>query len=283
MSTYNIDLNLDGDNLLRDLTNALLLRSDIHTIFDQRKFVFFPKDKDCLVVHMLEPTSDYGPIYHNTKVDARSCGLEFLYARFAWAIFPLLSGFLARPSTSRLVIHFKAGAKEQVEEEITKAIVLARKAAASRGNSPSKRARSMADVEDEAEPPYKVQRGEESETGSSSGASGSDLDYTSLEALSEPSPEPLREQSQGYEVSTAVQAHTELTLQFAEDYQSTPKQNEDESHYMKQLREEALATQRPFGYSPRPPYDRHRPAREELELMGVEIFENDFDGEGEYG
>jgi hypothetical protein len=49
------------------------------------------------------------------------------------------------------------------------------------------------------------------------------------------------------------------------------------------LRQEALARQRPAGYAPeRPPYDRHRPAKEELELTGVEIFEDpDESHEGE--
>jgi hypothetical protein len=51
--------------------------------------------------------------------------------------------------------------------------------------------------------------------------------------------------------------------------------------YIDELRREALARQRPAGYAPeRPPYDRHRPAKEELELMGVEILE-DFDDDEE--
>ena len=67
MTVWNNDLTLDPDNLLRDLSNAVLLRSDIHTAFDQRKFVFFPKDPEGFVLHMLEPTSDIGQLYHNTR------------------------------------------------------------------------------------------------------------------------------------------------------------------------------------------------------------------------
>lgn len=45
--------------------------------------------------------------------------------------------------------------------------------------------------------------------------------------------------------------------------------------YINELRQVALAAQRPVGYDPRIlPYDRHRPAKEELELMGVEIMSN---------
>ena len=67
MTVWNNDLTLDPDNLLRDLSNAVLLRSDIHTAFDQRKFVFFPKDPEGFVLYMLEPTSDIGQLYHNTR------------------------------------------------------------------------------------------------------------------------------------------------------------------------------------------------------------------------
>ncbi|KAH7317341.1 hypothetical protein BKA65DRAFT_361708, partial [Rhexocercosporidium sp. MPI-PUGE-AT-0058] len=94
MEQYNIDTTLDSDNLLRDLSNALLLRSDIHTAFDDRKLVVFPKQAADFVVHMLEPTPDIGQIYHNTLLRKPRCSIEFLFARFAWAIFPSLSGFL---------------------------------------------------------------------------------------------------------------------------------------------------------------------------------------------
>jgi hypothetical protein len=91
MTTWNTDLTLDSDNLLRDLSNAVLLRSDTHTAFDQRKFVFFPKDSAGFVLHLLEPTADIGQLYHNTRLNISQCSLEFLFARFAWSIFPSLS------------------------------------------------------------------------------------------------------------------------------------------------------------------------------------------------
>jgi hypothetical protein len=102
MDLWNTDLPLDADNLVRDLSNAVLLRSDIHTAFDQRKFVFFPKDPRGFVLHLLEPTSDIGQLYHNTCVNIPQCSLEFLFARFAWSIFPSLTGFLSWPAQESL-------------------------------------------------------------------------------------------------------------------------------------------------------------------------------------
>ena len=45
--------------------------------------------------------------------------------------------------------------------------------------------------------------------------------------------------------------------------------------FMDQLRRDGLARQRPVGYDRnRPPYDRRRPAIEELEIMGVKILDD---------
>jgi hypothetical protein len=44
---------------------------------------------------------------------------------------------------------------------------------------------------------------------------------------------------------------------------------------LNELRQDALARQRPVGYNPeRPLYNKHGPAKEELELMSVVIIED---------
>jgi len=91
MAMWSTDLTSDPNNLLNDLSNVILLRSDLHTAFDDRKFVLYPKADDGYVVHMLEPTPDIGQLYHNVKTHPLlQCNPRFLYARFAWALFPLL-------------------------------------------------------------------------------------------------------------------------------------------------------------------------------------------------
>ncbi|KAG4439238.1 hypothetical protein IFR05_005276 [Cadophora sp. M221] len=148
MAMWNNDLTLDPSNLQRDLSNAVLLRSDMHTAFDQRKFVLFPKGAEDFVVHMLGPTTDIGQLYRNTRICIPQCSLEFLYSRFAWAIFPSLSGFLSRPGRSRLVVRSKADTGERVTEEVTNSILLARRATTSGSTSPTKRSWAVAELDD---------------------------------------------------------------------------------------------------------------------------------------
>lgn len=257
MTEWNSDLTLDPDNLLRDLGNAVLLRSDMHTAFDQRKFVFFPKDSEGFVLHMLEPTPDIGPLYHNTRVSIPQCSLEFLFARFAWSIFPSLSGFLSRPSRSRLVVRLKADTGERVTEEITNTGVLGRRATASRSNSPTKRSRIAADLDNE-EALYLSKRQQIYEAASTRSSFNSTLQTLEDDSEFEHGPRCLHTSECAPPTGHSNKGET------TDPY--------TESRYIEELQQEALAQQRPEGYCPqRLPYDKHRPAKEELELMGVEI------------
>ncbi|TAQ89904.1 hypothetical protein B7494_g1778 [Chlorociboria aeruginascens] len=254
MTMWNTDLTLNPDNLLRDLSNVVLLRSDMHTAFDQRKFVFFPKDPQGFVLHMLEPTSDIGQLYHNTRLNIPQCSLEFLFARFAWSIFPSLSGFLSRPAKSRLVVRVEADTGRRVEEEVRDPIVLVKKATASCSNSPIKRSRVAADLveEDGGDGEYKLKRLRPYEA--TSGDSSFD---SSLQTLGdgEVDHRPFHIQSKNKDVTNLYPEYV----------------------YIRELREKTLAEQRPAGYV-LPAYDKRRSATEELQLMGVEILEN-FDGD----
>lgn len=68
----------------------MLLRRDIHNLFDKRRLVLVPKQGK-LVIHVLG--SDAGTpklltLYHNrSPLPLSGVSIEFLYARFAWAIF----------------------------------------------------------------------------------------------------------------------------------------------------------------------------------------------------
>lgn len=85
--------------------NSILLRSDLHTLFDAKKFAFVPKragvnaERLSFAVHAFvnEVDSEIVQLYHNVVLQPLSeLALEFLFARFAWTIFPLVSEFLAR-------------------------------------------------------------------------------------------------------------------------------------------------------------------------------------------
>ena len=66
----------------------------MHHGFDDCKFVIARKGGQW-VAHFLEPTYDLGQLYHNRPVEIpRGVRTEFILARFAWAIFPLVKRFV---------------------------------------------------------------------------------------------------------------------------------------------------------------------------------------------
>ena len=141
MYRWNSVQGLDGDSLTNDPSNLLLLRADLHKSFDQRHFIFFPKCANSYVIHMLAQTLDIGQLYHNVRLASiPKCNLRFLYTRFAWAILPLLSGFLSAPGTRRVVRIDNAG--KTVIEDVDQASKRTERAAeARRDQSPKKRSR----------------------------------------------------------------------------------------------------------------------------------------------
>lgn len=85
-----------GDAAMNDPSNLLLLRADLHRSFDKLQFVFIPKVDGVISTHVLGESRELYTLYHNTVLHKVGVALEFLFARFAWAVFPLLAGFLQR-------------------------------------------------------------------------------------------------------------------------------------------------------------------------------------------
>ncbi|KAL8942839.1 MAG: hypothetical protein Q9211_001225 [Gyalolechia sp. 1 TL-2023] len=83
-----------------DINNRILLRRDLHHSFDrEKKFVFVPKkpssNESNMVVHLVGYSREYGELYHNTLTRTLdTIPREYLFARFAWAIFPKVEVFL---------------------------------------------------------------------------------------------------------------------------------------------------------------------------------------------
>ncbi|KAI6564719.1 hypothetical protein MCOR04_009048, partial [Pyricularia oryzae] len=83
--------------MLSDDQNIILLRSDLHHLFDARRIALVPKQIDIdtsrppkLLLHVLEPGSSMqlAPLYHNRCLQQiRGVSKEFLFARFAWSLF----------------------------------------------------------------------------------------------------------------------------------------------------------------------------------------------------
>lgn len=93
MRRYNARLDISGDFITDDIANALAMRADIHRAFDDCKFILTRKRGEW-AIHFLEQTYDLGRMYHNQTVKLVGVSPEFLLARFAWAIFPLVKAFV---------------------------------------------------------------------------------------------------------------------------------------------------------------------------------------------
>ncbi|KAH8714825.1 hypothetical protein GQ44DRAFT_762634 [Phaeosphaeriaceae sp. PMI808] len=97
MSRYNLCL----ADTIDDTKNALLLRADLHIAFDKPAC---DGSGMRLFFHLLTTSPGYEHFYHNRELHTSAIGVEMLYARFAWSLFPLLSGFLSCRTNRRLII-----------------------------------------------------------------------------------------------------------------------------------------------------------------------------------
>ncbi|EGX87738.1 hypothetical protein CCM_09360 [Cordyceps militaris CM01] len=146
MSRYNYG----NSDSAHNIANVLLLRADLHIAFDKPGFVFVPKpsisgESQKFVFHCVEPSPEFGYLYHNRVTQGLRVSEELLFARLAWSIFPLLSSFLKSKIPRRLCLRssndngrtatgpFFASA-EQCEDLLTKGNK-------SRNASPKKRGR----------------------------------------------------------------------------------------------------------------------------------------------
>lgn len=114
MDRYHCNMFSSG---LDDAANAALLREDLHLAFNNRSLVFIPKcdadkgdGKVHFVTHVFEASEEFEKLYHNhilhKLTDVRP---EYLFARLAWTIFPLLNIFLRSGLAPHLIIANKEG------------------------------------------------------------------------------------------------------------------------------------------------------------------------------
>ncbi|KAI4121473.1 MAG: hypothetical protein LQ341_007403, partial [Variospora aurantia] len=117
MGRYNLNRLLTVDARIDDMSNATAMRSDIHKAYEKRLFVMVPKD-DCWTVHFMEPTYHLGSLYHNMPVHLHSdVGLEYMFSRFAWTIFPLIRDFLEQGPPRQVRTRARNGNISQVTDK----------------------------------------------------------------------------------------------------------------------------------------------------------------------
>lgn len=127
-----------------DARNAILLRSDIHTVFDQRRLVVVPKG-DSWVFHVFAPglTGELARLYHNVTLQVLvDVSVECLFARFAWTVFAQ-STFLRQGVSRRLVLVEGEDGSSRIQDASGDKcrLIFAAQGVKSRSQSPKKRQR----------------------------------------------------------------------------------------------------------------------------------------------
>lgn len=143
MFTYTANPDLSSD--MRCADNAILLRRDLHKLWDDHRFAFVPKQGKW-VLHALwrSPSNELETEYHNLELQPLyGVATHFLICRFALAILSK-SVFLSQSVERRLVTldgDDRPLVQSMSSNEYRKLISTARRAN-SRSQSPKKRARS---------------------------------------------------------------------------------------------------------------------------------------------
>lgn len=138
MAQYNLSPELSNIYVVSDIANAITLREDIHTTFDEHGFVLTRKF-GVWMAHFLQLTRELGPCYHNTRIQIHSSvSHAFLLTRFAYSIFPFLSSFLN--TNQKRVIRLQAeNGNEQVKELGSNDLHIIMTKTRGRSESPKKR------------------------------------------------------------------------------------------------------------------------------------------------
>ena len=173
--------NSSGRHEIDDVSNLVLLRSDVHGAFDQRKFVFAPKYGQ-LCTHVLGASDQYRRLFHNTTLHPTALGAELLFVRFAWSIIPLVGSFLKRGAGTWVVTWVNgleqtrwAGAEESAEMARVAQGQPSRAPSPTKSASPTKRKRDNDGGNDDEEIDRLQERDQDNgvtEVGSQSGDEG---------------------------------------------------------------------------------------------------------------
>lgn len=194
MSVYNANTVLSQSHAMDDTTNGFALRSDLNGPgFDAGKMVVVPKEGK-LVLHFLFDVGELGFLYHNRELHPiPTVPREFLYARFAWALFPLLARFLS--TEKNLSVARNSKSVWTVTEEFARWGDIRKAEAGSkrrrRDNPGPAGNTTIPGAQDDMEYTFTDERdASRSPVSSLSGSTLSDVERTTINSLSEPSSSP---------------------------------------------------------------------------------------------
>ena len=171
MRSYIRNQYADPDDAIDHPTNAVAMCKELHTAFDQKVFVLVMKE-NTWTTHFLRPTYEFGDEYHNMSVTINpGVSTQFILARLAWAIFPLVKQFLVSGLNRwvKMCSVDKTGRTTWVREYLHSSSISSH---FTRTPSPNKRQRSeQSGRQDDNEVVH-----EENSTGSTKSESNDDLD-----------------------------------------------------------------------------------------------------------
>lgn len=146
---------------MEDPSNIMLLRQDLHHLFDQRRFTLVPKrtrenETPKLSIHLLASglSTELGQLYHNRVLQPlRGIAVPFLFARFAWSIFadqtlPFFKGTAKYAVSIFDVDSGQSETKEMWEPQVRSIARIFGKYSSTGSVSPKKRSRSQRDAQD---------------------------------------------------------------------------------------------------------------------------------------
>jgi HNH endonuclease len=108
MSRYISRMSRSGESAIGDTTNLMLLRVDLHRLFDEPRFALVPKAGN-IVCHFVE-MSELVPLLHNVTLQPlNGVAIEYIFSRFAWSIFNYTGEFLTT-TVDRMLFILDAGA-----------------------------------------------------------------------------------------------------------------------------------------------------------------------------
>lgn len=152
-----------GDQTISSASNMILLRSDVHTLWDNRDFAFVPKGlpldvpdvpefeqsghstgSAMFVAHVLHESDELLANYHNVAARPLMIPAEYLLARLAWAVLYQIRPFLQADCSRMLVVRDIASGRSETRWYTAKQcqdLIDSR----ARSRSPAKKAKRSAD------------------------------------------------------------------------------------------------------------------------------------------
>jgi hypothetical protein len=138
-----------GQDVADSPANSIRLRRDVHLLWDSLFFSIVPKESQngetaetrwC--VHGMVQDEELHADYHNRPTESlTSRSVEYLYARFAWDIFPKVIGFLQSTQPRRLAVRQADGEVEVRIFSTQECKDFTRNQGRGRSASPTKRSR----------------------------------------------------------------------------------------------------------------------------------------------